>query len=216
MKNEKIDLYLEKVNQWQAELARLRQLVLECGLEEEMKWGVPCYTLNGANVLILGNFKQFCNISFLKGVLMDDPLKIMEKPGENSRIARIIKFTGVEEINSQWDTLRAYIFEAIDIEKKGLKVEKKPESTEDFVEELQQRLESDSDFSEAFNALTPGRQRAYNIYFSGAKQSKTRESRIEKYTERIMNGKGFHDCVCGLSKRMPTCDGSHKKLAKKS
>lgn len=147
---------------------------------------------------------------------MDDPLKIMEKPGENSRIARIIKFTSVEEINSQWDTLRAYIFEAIDIEKKGLKVEKKPESTEDFVEELQQRLESDSDFSEAFNALTLGRQRAYNIYFSGAKQAKTRESRIEKYTERIMNGKGFHDCVCGLSKRMPTCDGSHKKLAKKS
>ncbi|MBG48137.1 MAG: hypothetical protein CML05_13915 [Pseudozobellia sp.] len=216
MKNEKIDLYLEKVDQWQAELTRLRQLVLDCGLEEELKWGVPCYTLNGNNVLILGNFKQFCNISFLKGVLMDDPLKIMEKPGENSRIARIIKFTGVEEINSQWDTLRAYIFEAIDIEKKGLKVEKKPESTEDFVEELQQRLESDSDFSEAFNALTPGRQRAYNIYFSGAKQAKTRESRIEKYTERIMNGKGFHDCVCGLSKRMPTCDGSHKKLAKKS
>lgn len=210
--NSQVDAYLENISSWKPELELLRKLALDCGLEEKLKWGVPCYTINNGNVLLLGNFKQFCNISFFKGSLLNDPMGILEKAGENSRIARIIKFTHVQEIDKQWNVLKSYIFEAIEVEKAGLKVQPTEKDKTDFVTELQEKLNTDPKFREAFNNLTPGRQRGYNIYFSGAKQVKTREARIDKYTDRILKGKGFHDCVCGLSKKMPTCDGSHKQL----
>ncbi|MFC4096907.1 DUF1801 domain-containing protein [Euzebyella saccharophila] len=214
MKTSGVDQFLEKMTHWKSELTRLRELALECGLEETLKWGQPCYTHKGANVLLLGNFKDFCTISFFKGVLLNDPAGILEKAGENSRIARIIKFTQLSEISERWDVLKSYIFEAIEIENTGLKVEKQAENIQDFVKELQNRLSTDQKFATAFTALTPGRQRAYNIYFSAAKQATTREARIDKYTDRILKGFGFHDCVCGLSKKMPRCDGSHKQLQK--
>lgn len=214
MKTLEVDHFLEKMTHWNPELTRLRELALECGLEETLKWRQPCYTHKKANVLLLGNFRDFCSISFFKGVLLKDPAGILEKAGENSRIARIIKFNELKEITDQWDILKSYVFEAIEIEKKGLKVEKQTENVQDFVPELQNRLSTDQKFATAFKALTPGRQRAYNIYFSAAKQAKTREGRIDKYTDRILQGFGFHDCVCGLSKKMPRCDGSHKQLQK--
>ena len=214
MKTLEVDQFLEKMTQWKPELTRLRELVLECGLEETLKWGQPCYTHKKANVLLLGNFKGFCTISFFKGVLLKDPAGILDKPGENSRIVRIVKFTELREITDRWDVLKSYVFEAIEIENKGLKVEKEEENTQNFVSELQNRLSADQRFAAAFMALTPGRQRAYNIYFSGAKQASTRVARIDRYTDRILQGFGFHDCVCGLSKKMPRCDGSHKQLQK--
>jgi uncharacterized protein YdeI (YjbR/CyaY-like superfamily) len=210
--NPKLDFFFEKATKWQEELVKLREIVLDCGLTEELKWGVPCYTFNKTNVIILGGFKDYCFISFLKGVLLHDSENILQKPGENTQSGRIIPFTDIQKIIDMNQTLKAYIYEAIEVEKAGLKVESNSKAELVFPVELLQKFESDSTFKAAFEALTPGRQRAYNIYFSGAKQSKSRESRIESYVQRILNGKGFNDCTCGLSKRLPNCDGSHKYI----
>jgi len=210
--NPKLDLFFEKATKWQEELVKLREIVLDCGLTEELKWGVPCYTFNKTNVIILGGFKDYCFISFLKGVLLHDSENILQKPGENTQSGRIIPFTDIQKIIDMKQTLKAYIYEAIEVEKAGLKVESNSKTELVFPDELLQKFDSDSTFKTAFEALTPGRQRAYNIYFSGAKQSKSRESRIESYVQRILNGKGFNDCTCGLSKRPPNCDGSHKYI----
>lgn len=156
MKTSEVDQFLEKMTHWKPELTRLRELALECGLEETLKWGQPCYTHKRANVLLLGNFKDFCTISFFKGVLLKDPTGILEKAGENSRIARIIKFTEHREISDRWDVLKSYVFEAIEIENKGLKVEKQTENIQDFAPELRKRLSTDQKFATAFTALTPG------------------------------------------------------------
>ncbi|MEN2280874.1 DUF1801 domain-containing protein [Algoriphagus sp. SE2] len=182
-----------KVHSWANELAQFRKIILQTGLQEESKWGVPCYTLNGANVLILSAFKKYCSISFLKGSLLQDRKKILTKPGENSQAARLIKITDVKEILKLEEDIRAYILEAIEVEKAGLKVEFKDNTNLEFVEELQQKLEDDPSFKAAFEALTPGRQRGYNIYFSQAKQSSTRISRIEKSMGKIFEGKGWND-----------------------
>lgn len=209
--NLKVDEFLEKSSKWQEELKQLRTIVLDCGLTEELKWGQPCYTFNNTNVLLLGGFKDYCFISFLKGVLLYDSESLLKKPGEHTQSGRIISFTEIQKITDLTQTLKAYIYEAIEVEKAGLKVaESKTELV--FPDELYKKFESDPAFKSAFEALTPGRQRAYNIYFSGAKQSKSRESRIENYVQRIFNGKGLNDCTCGLSKRMPNCDGSHKYI----
>ncbi len=210
--NPKVDDFLEKSAKWQEELRRLRNIVLDCGLTEELKWGQPCYMFNKTNVILLGGFKDYCFISFLKGVLLHDSENILQKPGENTQSGRIIPFTEIQEINDLTQTLKAYIYEAIEVEKAGLKVAPESKAELVFPDELLQKLESAPAFKAAFEALTPGRQRAYIIYFTGAKSSKARTSRIESYTERIMNGKGFNDCICGLSKRMPNCDGSHKYI----
>ncbi|MEC4003760.1 DUF1801 domain-containing protein [Flavobacterium sp. SUN052] len=212
--NPNVATFLESSEKWQKELTQLRRIVLDCQLTEEIKWDCPCYTFKKNNVLMLGRFKDYCALSFFKGVLLNDANSVLISPGANSQSVRYIKFKSVSEIIELEQILKTYIYEAIEIEKAGLKVVKKLSSEVLFVEELQNKLNQDSEFKTAFESLTPGRQRAYNIYFSEAKQAKTRVLRIENYTQRILNRKGFNDCICGLSKRMPNCDGSHNNLNK--
>ena len=181
-----------KVHNWTEELKLLRSLILDCGLEEESKWGVPTYTYHANNVLILAAFKAYCSISFFKGALLSDEAKILEKPGKNTQAARLIKFTDIKEVTQLKSTIKSYIFEAIEIEKAGLEVkfEKNPEP---IPEELQVKLDENPKLKSAFEALTPGRQRGYILFFSAPKQSKTRDSRIEKSIPKILKGKGMND-----------------------
>lgn len=212
--NPKVDAFLRKADKWFREMEQLRMIILDCELMEELKQGSPCYTYKKQNLIIIGNFKNYCTISFIKGVLLNDAEEILQKPGENSQSARIIRFTAVEEIIALKPTLKAYIFEAIEAEKAGLKVDFKTNTVDDIPEELHSILNEDAVLKEAYFALTPGRQRAYLLFFNGAKQSKTRTTRIHKYIPRIMAGKGINDCICGLSRRMPNCDGSHKSIGR--
>ncbi|MCI5080185.1 MAG: YdeI/OmpD-associated family protein [Saprospiraceae bacterium] len=182
-----------KVHDWQEVLIALRQIVLTSGLQEERKWGVPCYTHDGANVVLIGAFKNDCTISFLKGSLMKDPDGVLIKAGENSHVARIIRFTSADQVWNLEAILKKYLAEAIAIEKAGLKVEKGPTVKEAIPEEFQRKLEELPALKAAYEALTPGRKRGYLIYFSQAKQSKTRAARVEKYIPKILEGKGFHD-----------------------
>ncbi|MEQ8470759.1 MAG: YdeI/OmpD-associated family protein [Marinoscillum sp.] len=181
-----------KVRHWSRELVELRRIVLDCGLTEESKWGVPCYTYGGKNVAIVSAFKEFSCISFFKGSLLEDTEGILVRQGENSQAARLLKFTMVKDIIALESSIRAYIFEAIEVEKEGLEVkfEKNPEPVP---EEFEQAMQNNRELKEAFEALTPGRQRGYIIHFSQPKQAKTRESRIEKCIPKILEGKGFHD-----------------------
>ena len=211
--NPKVDDYLSNTTKFQKELELLRSIVLDCGLIEELKWGTPCYMFQKNNIILLGAFKDSCIISFLKGALLSDTENLLMKAGENTQAARIIKFTNVKDIVKIKSILKTYIFEAVEIEKAGLKVEPKKHSEYNVPDELKNQFKQKPDFKKAFEALTPGRQRGYLLYFSDSKQSKTREARIEKYTQRIMSGKGINDCVCGLSKKMPGCDGSHKYIS---
>lgn len=210
--NPKVDDFLSNAQNWQEEMTALRAIVLTCGLTEELKWRQPCYSFNGKNILIISAFKDNCVLSFLKGELLNDTEGILVSPGENSQAVKFTKFTSVKNIIEQEAILKAYIFEAIEVEKAGLK----PSSTKSknlvFPEELIHKMQADQAFKNAFESLTPGRQRGYNMFFTAAKQAKTRQDRIAKYEQRILNGKGINDCVCGLSKRMPNCDGSHKSL----
>jgi uncharacterized protein YdeI (YjbR/CyaY-like superfamily) len=204
--NPKIDNYLSegcgrcplggtsdcKVHQWPEELKKLRTIVIDCGLAEELKWGVPCYTCQNKNIVLISALRGYCAFSFFKGVLLKDPQNILEKPGENSQSDRVIKFTSVQQVTEVEDVLKEYILEAIEVEKAGLKVEFK-KNPEPIPEELQQKLDEDPFFKSAFEELTPGRQRGYIIYFSQPKQSKTRVARIEKCVPKILNGEGLHD-----------------------
>jgi uncharacterized protein YdeI (YjbR/CyaY-like superfamily) len=191
--NPKVDGYLRKNKRWQEELQKLRMIVLDCPLTEEVKWRVPCYTFQERNVVFLGAFKESCALSFVKGALLKDAKGILQKPGENTQSARVIRFTNVREIDELTPVLKAYINEAIKVEKSGLKVTFKKTSEFKIPEEFQARLDEIPALKIAFNALTPGRQRAYLLYFSAAKQSKTRESRVEKCMQRILSGKGLDD-----------------------
>ena len=181
-----------KVNSWLPELNKLREIILDCNFTEELKWGVPCYTFQGKNVILLSAFKNFAAISFFKGVLLSDEKKLLIAPGPNSQSSRYLKYTSLKEIIEKEPIIRAYLLEAVEIEKQGLNVsfEKNPEP---IPEELQNKMHSDPVFQDAFEALSPGRQRGYIIHFSQAKQSKTRISRIEKMTPKILNGEGMHD-----------------------
>lgn len=190
--NPKVDAWFSKTNQWQKELKLLRSIALDCGLTEELKWGKPCYSIQKSNVLILQGFKASCALLFFKGALLKDPKGILEKPGENSQVGRRIPFTNTKQITDLKTTLKAYITEAIKAEKMGLKVETK-KNPEPIPAELQHKFKANPALKTAFNALTPGRQRAYILYFSAAKQSKTRESRIDKYSKQILSGKGLND-----------------------
>jgi uncharacterized protein YdeI (YjbR/CyaY-like superfamily) len=209
-----VDAFLEKTDKWKAELTALRNIMLDCQLIETLKWGQPCYMFNKTNVVILANFKESCAVSFLKGALLSDTENLLVKPGENSQSGRFIRFKSVDEIIEKEAIIKAYVFEAIEVEKAGLKIAPRDIEAEPLISELIQRFEENPTLKKAFEALTPGRQRAYNLFFTAAKQSETRFSRIDSYTDRIYNKKGMNDCVCGLSKRMPNCDGSHKQLAK--
>jgi uncharacterized protein YdeI (YjbR/CyaY-like superfamily) len=209
--NEKVGDYISKVKKWQAEIKALRAILLEFPLNEELKWGQPCYGYEQRNIIIIGSFKEYIGLSFFKGALLKDAKGLLVKPGENTQSGRLLKFSSLQDITKLKATIKAYIKEAIEIEKLGLKIE--PINTELVLpEELIAQFKKNASFKKAFNALTPGRQRAYNMFFTAAKQAATREKRIEKYKEQIISGKGINDCTCGLSKKMPYCDGSHKQL----
>lgn len=210
--NPKVDDFISNATKWQVEMEQLRKLLLDCGLTEEFKWRNPCYSFQGNNVVLIANFKAFCALSFLKGALLQDTNEILCKPGENSQAVRFFKFTNVHQIQDLKPVIKNYIYEAIEIEKAGLKVNFKDNTALELVAELQIALAKNPALKTAFEALTPGRQRGYNLYFEAAKQPKTRETRIEKYIPKILDGKGINDCTCGHSKKMPICDGSHKYI----
>ena len=193
MKNPKVDFYFSKAKSWQKELEQLRMIVLDCGLTEELKWGVPCYTFDKRNIVLIHVFKEYCAFLFFKGALLNDPNGILIQQTKNVQAARQVRFTDVREIVKMKPTLKAYIYEAIEVEKAGLKVNLKKTTEFTIPEEFQNKLDKKPALKTAFEALTPGRQRAYILYFTAPKQSKTRESRVEKYTQQILNGKGLDD-----------------------
>jgi uncharacterized protein YdeI (YjbR/CyaY-like superfamily) len=212
--NPEVEKYLDNLNKWQKELTRLRDLISDCGLTEEYKWMHPCYTYKEANIVLIHEFKDYCAILFIKGALLNDSKSILVQQTENTQSARQIRFTNISEIEGLDSTIKEYIYEAIEVENSGLKVKKKKTSDFEIAEELELKFKANSDFEIAFKNLTEGRQRGYLLHFSQPKQAKTRISRIEKNTERIFDGFGLNDCVCGLSKRLPNCDGSHNQLKK--
>ena len=191
--NSKVDAYISRTKDWQKELEELRNITLDCGLTEELKWGCPCYTFQKKNVVLIHVFKEYCAFLFFKGALLKDPKGLLIQQTENVQVARQIRFTNVREIVKLKPALKAYIFEAIEVEKAGLKAPLKKTAEFNMPEEFQNKLDKKSALKKAFEALTPGRQRAYLLYFSAPKQSKTRESRIEKYTPEILKGKGLND-----------------------
>ena len=190
-RNPAVDEYLRKAPKWRQEMAKLREIILGCQLTEELKWGKPCYTFQESNVVIIQGFKEFCALLFAKGALLKDPHHLLKKPGENTQAARRIPFTSVREIKES--ILKAYIQEAVDVERSGRDVEYKKISEFTIPGELQNRFDKNRALKTAFQALTPGRQRGYLLYFSAAKQSKTREARVEKCVPRILKGKGLDD-----------------------
>ncbi|XOV69195.1 MAG: DUF1801 domain-containing protein [Fluviicola sp.] len=207
-----VEEYFEQLDEWKNELLLLREIALSCGLEEDFKWKHPCFTLIGKNVVLIHEFKDYCGLMFFKGALLKDENKLLHTI-KNIQSERQLRFTSRTEISESRDLIRAYIFEAIEVEQKGLKVKMKDVSEYEVPEELNQKFIESPDFKTAYENLTPGRQKGYLLYFAQAKQSATRTARIEKFRERIMMGKGIRDCICGHSKRMPNCDGSHKHFA---
>ena len=191
--NPKVDAYISKAQKWQKEMKKLRMILLDCGLTEELKWGKPCYAFEKSNIAVIQGFKEYFALLFFKGFLLKDPNGILVKTGENTRVGRQIRFADVREIVKMEPILKAYIHRAIELEKAGLQVNYK--KTTEFVipEEFQNQLDKIPALKTAFDGLTPGRQRGYILYFSQPKQSKTRESRVEKCMQQILNGKGLHD-----------------------
>ena len=191
--NPKVDWFFDKATQWQKEFEKLRSIILDCGLNEELKWGQPCYTYENRNVVLIHGFTEYCALLFFKGALMGDANGILIQQTENVQSARQIRFTNVKEIAKLEKTLKAYIYEAIEVEKAGLKVAYKKTADYKMPEEFQKKLNKSATLKKAFEALTPGRQKAYIFYFSQAKQAKTREARVEKYLKQILLGKGLED-----------------------
>ena len=191
--NPKVDLYLSKAKKWQLEMEKLRMIILDCQLTEELKWGKPCYTFQKSNIVIILPLKEHCALLFCRGALLNDANGILIQQTKNTQAARQIRFTNVREIVEMESILKAYIYEAIEAEKAGLKVNFKKNTELIFPEEFQNKLDEIPALKTAFEALTPGRQRAYNLYFSAPKQSKTRESRVEKCMQQILNKKGLND-----------------------
>ena len=191
--NPKVDAFLSKAKQWREEFVKLRAIALDCGLTEELKWGQPCYTVDNSNVVLMHGFKEYCALLFMKGALLSDLEGILVQQTENTQAARQIRFTSLEEIEELEPVLKAYIIEAIAVEKSGLKVDYKKTVEYTVPEEFQNKLDELPALKTAFEALTPGRQRAYLLYFSQAKQSKTREARVERYMPQILDGKGLND-----------------------
>ena len=191
--NPKVDFYFREDQKWQEEINKLRTIILDCGLAEELKWGCPCYTFNGKNIVLIHVFKEYCAFLFFKGVLLKDPKNILIQQTENVQAARQIRFTDIKEIVKMEPDLKAYIHEAIEVEKEGLKVPLKKVKEFSVAEEFQTKLDAMPVLKTAFESLTPGRQRAYLLYFSSARQAKTRQDRVEKYIPKILNGKGLDD-----------------------
>jgi uncharacterized protein YdeI (YjbR/CyaY-like superfamily) len=191
--NPKVNFFFSKGKKWEEEFEKLRMIILDCGLIEELKWGCPCYTLQKRNIVLIHGFKEYCALLFFKGALLKDANGILIQQTKNVQAARQIRFTNVREIVKMKSILKTYIYEAIEVEKTGLKVKMKKTSDFKVPQEFQNKLNKIPALKTAFYALTPGRQRAYIFYFSQAKQSKTRESRVEKYMQQILNGKGLND-----------------------
>lgn len=191
--NPEVDFFFDKAKQWREEYRALRRIVLDCDLTEELKWGVPCYTFEGKNIVLMHGFKKYCALLFVKGALLKDPLGILVQQTKNVQAARQIRFTDIDEIVEMEPVLKAIINEAVEVEKAGLEVEFKETAEFDMPEEFQVKLDENPQLKAAFEALTPGRQRAYLLYFSSAKQSKTRTARVERYTPQILEGKGLND-----------------------
>ena len=191
--NPKVDGYIRKNKRWQAELEKLRTIVLDCRLTEDVKWKSPCYMFEDSNIVLIHVFKEYCALLFFKGALLNDPIGILIQQTKNTQAARQIRFTHVDEIDEMEPILKAYIQEAIDVEIAGLEVNFKETSDFDMPEEFQKKLDENPALKTAFEALTPGRQRGYLLYFSAAKQSKTRASRVEKCIPQIFDGKGLND-----------------------
>ena len=191
--NPKVDAFLSKANKWQKEFEKLRTIVLDCGLTEELKWGQPCYTFQKRNVVLIHGFKEYCALLFFKGALLKDARGILIQQTENVQAARQIRFTNLREIVDKGPILKAYIHEAVEVEQAGLKVKLKKTSDFTVPVEFQNKLNKIPALKAAFNALTPGRQRAYLFYFAQPKQSRTREARVERYVPQILKGKGLND-----------------------
>ncbi|MES2371558.1 MAG: YdeI/OmpD-associated family protein [Bacteroidota bacterium] len=191
--NPKVDFYFSKEKKWQKEIGQLRTIVLDCGLTEELKWGCPCYTWQKSNIVLIHVFKEYCALLFFKGALLQDANGILVQQTKNVQAARQIRFADSREITKIRSLLKAYIYEAIEVEKAGLKVDLKKTTEYSIPEEFQTKLNKKPALKTAFYALTPGRQRGYLLYFSAAKQSQTRESRIEKFIPQILKGKGLND-----------------------
>lgn len=191
--NPKVDFFFIKAKKWQEEFEKLRTIVLDCGLTEELKWGCPCYTFQESNIVLIHGFKEYCALLFMKGALLSDANSILIQQTENVQSARQVRFTSVKEIAEMETALKACIYEAVEVEKAGLQVNFKKASQFAIPEEFQKKLDEVPALKTAFDALTPGRQRAYLLYFSAPKQSKTRRSRVEKCMEPILNGKGLNE-----------------------
>lgn len=210
--NQDVTKYINRSKQWKDELIVIREILLDAGLTEEYKWAAPCYTYNAKNVLMVQPFKEYFALGFFNGAALTDPKGLLVKPGEHTRFGRQLKLTDSQDIVKKAAIIKKFIKEAIT---KDGSTPIKAEATPSIeVEELKAVFKKNAALKKAFESLTPGRQRGYLIFFSGAKQSETRFARIEKYTNQILCGKGITDCTCGLSKRMPICDGSHKLLNK--
>jgi uncharacterized protein YdeI (YjbR/CyaY-like superfamily) len=192
-KNPKVDAFMQKNGPWQAEFQKLREIALASGLDENYKWMHPCYTYDGSNVVLIHGFKEYCALLYIKGALLKDPKGILVQQTENVQAGRQVRFRSLREIIDLEPTLKAYIQEAIEVEKSGMKLDLKKTSEFPMPDELKAKFQKDSALEKAFEALTPGRQHAYQLYFSQAKQSATREARIEKTRERILAGKGLND-----------------------
>lgn len=191
--NPRVDFFFDEPGKWQEEFEKLRMIILACGLTEELKWGVPCYTFRKANIVLMHGFKEYCALLFFKGALLRDPDGILIRQTKNVQAARQIRFTSVREVLELEPVLKAYVHEAVELEKAGLKVNYKKTSDFAIPEEFREKLDSNPGLKTAFEALTPGRQRAYIFYFSQAKRPATRESRVEKCIPRILSGKGLDD-----------------------
>jgi uncharacterized protein YdeI (YjbR/CyaY-like superfamily) len=191
--NPKVDWFFNKDTHWQKEVRKLRRIVLDCGLTEELKWGNPCYTLDGTNIVLIHIFKEYCALLFFKGALLEDPKGLLVQQTENVQAARQLRFVSLQEITKKESVIKSYIKQAIRVEKAGIKFEFKKTAEFRMPEEFQKKLDSSRALEEAFYALTPGRQRGYLLYFSSAKQARTREARVVKYMPQILKGKGLED-----------------------
>ena len=210
--DERIESFYAEAKLWRPELARLRELALEAGLDEAFKWRGPCYLWEGRNVAVIGGFKAHCVLAFFKGALLVDPLNLLAKQGPNTESSRSFQFTSLDQIERHAPDVRDFLRQAIQIERDGLTVPTTPPEEAPVPEAFERRFAADADLKAAFYALTPGRRKAYFQHVAAAKQAATQERRIDQALPRIFDGKGLHDCVCGLSKRMPACDGSHRAL----